>query len=470
MLNPKLWAERTFGAYHLQDAHRTWREVRVAAQMAANASASLPAQMQGWKEVIALYCLLDQEDVTFEALMQPHLQHTREEIVRHPVVLLLQDTTEVDLSHRLHVSGLGQVGNERGQGFFLQTMLVVVPQSRAVVGCVSQEAFVRAPAPKSERRSQRRFRQDRETDGWMRLLRQGGTFPDTTSIVHVGNRGADLFDFFHASRETHTPFLVRAAQNRRAQNEEEEVGDLLEQVRAWPSRQRRVFEVPPTHGRQARTTLLEISFGPMTGLPPRNEPHANKHPFPLWVIRLWEEQPPAGEEPLEWVVQTSVQTATLQEAWERGTWYGHRWVVEDSHQCLKTGCRLQQRQLQTGKRFFRLLGLLSPVAVRLLQQRDLARSEPDRFTCEVLDVDVLTVVATQAGLDPASMTIQVFWQEVARLGATWLVAGMGQQAGRPCGRAGSGFRPCLRAFISLIASVCKMCIKDRAQARGLLPQ
>jgi hypothetical protein len=88
----------------------------------------------------------------------------------------------------------------------------------------------------------------------------------------------------------------------------------------------------------------------------------------------------------------------------------------------------------------------------------------------VLDVDVLTVVATQAGLDPASMTIQVFWQEVARLGATWLVAGMGQQAGRPCGRAGSGFRPCLRAFISLIASVCKMCIKDRAQARGLLPQ
>ncbi len=277
MLNPKLWAERTFGDSDLNDVRRPRRAVQVAEQMASNASASLPAQMRGWKETIALYRLLDAEEVTFEALMQPHWHHTRDQCQQHPVVLLVQDTTEIDLSHRAHLSGVGQVGNERGRGFYLQTMLAVVPQSRAVLGCALQEPFVRTPAPNSERRSQRRFRQDRETDVWMRLVKQVGSFPSQTCIVHVGDRGADMFDFFHACQATHTHFLVRAAQNRRTQNEEKEVGYLLEQARAWPSQQSRPFEVPASHGRQACTTQLHLAFGPMTLLPPRHEPRATSH-------------------------------------------------------------------------------------------------------------------------------------------------------------------------------------------------
>jgi hypothetical protein len=416
MLNPRLWAERTFGSSPLKDVRRTRRAVQVAQQMAAHASASLPAQMQGWKEVIALYRLLDEDDVTFEALMQLHWQSTREQISQHSVVLLVQDTTEIDLSHRLHLSGLGQVGNERGRGFYLQTMLAVLPQSRAVLGCAMQEPFVRTPAPTSERRSQRRFRQARETDVWMRLVSRVGSFSASSTIVHVGDRGADMFDFFHACQATQTHFLVRAAQNRRTTSDDDEIGYLLEHVRAWPSQQSRPFEVPASHGRQARSTQLHLSFGPMTLLPPRNEPRASKQPLPLWVIRLWEEEPPPGEEPLEWILLTSLSTTTLEQAWERGTWYSHRWVVEDYHQCLKTGCRIEQRQLQTVERFFRLLGLLSPVAVRLVQLRDAARSCPDRPASGLVAADLLTVVAAQTGLDPSTMTAEVFWREVARLG------------------------------------------------------
>ena len=146
--------------------------------------------------------------------------------------------------------GTGQVGNERGRGFSLQTMLAVLPQSRMVLGCALQEPFVRTPAPPKERRSQRRFRQDRETDVWMRLVSQIGSFPASSTIVHVGDRGADLFDFFHACQATQTHFLVRVAQNRRTQNDEQEVGYLLDQARAWPSQQRRPFEVPASHGRR----------------------------------------------------------------------------------------------------------------------------------------------------------------------------------------------------------------------------
>ncbi len=111
LLDPERWAKRTFGPSRLQDIRRTGRAVKAARHMAENASASLPAQMQSWKETMALYRLLDEPDVTFEALMQPHWHQTREQIETQPVVLLVQDTTEVDLSHHPKTKGLGQVGN-----------------------------------------------------------------------------------------------------------------------------------------------------------------------------------------------------------------------------------------------------------------------------------------------------------------------------------------------------------------------
>ncbi len=129
------------------------------------------------------------------ALMQPHWQQTREQIAKEPVVLLVQDTTQVDLSQHPHTTGLGQVGNERGRGLYLQTVLAILPQSGAVVGCALQEPWVCVPAPAGETRSQRRQRQERETDVWMRLVRRLGSFPAQTTTVHVGDRGADLFPF-----------------------------------------------------------------------------------------------------------------------------------------------------------------------------------------------------------------------------------------------------------------------------------
>src|SRR5215469_6522309 len=76
------------------------------------------------------------------------------------------------------------------------------------------------------------------------------------------------------------------------------------------------------------------------------------------AIRVWEEQTPEGEEPLEWILVTSVATMTLDQAWERVGWYEHRWIVEDYHQGLKTGCRLEARQVQSADRLIRRLGLL----------------------------------------------------------------------------------------------------------------
>src|SRR5437667_9477588 len=142
LLDPKSWAERTFGNVQLQDLRRTRRAVQAASNLAENPLGSLPAQMHTWKETKALSRLLDEPDVTFAALMQPHFQQTREQALSSPVVLLVQDTTDIDLSHRHKISGVGQIGNERGRGFFVTTVLAVRTERLEVLGCLAQVPIV----------------------------------------------------------------------------------------------------------------------------------------------------------------------------------------------------------------------------------------------------------------------------------------------------------------------------------------
>src|SRR5690348_1060782 len=187
-----LWLDPTEG--HTSD--KTGSEG--ATRMAHDASASLPHQMQTWKEVKAVYRLLAEPDVTFEALMQPHWQETQAGLAGQARVLLVQDTTELDLSHRSKMVGLGQIGNAKGRGMLLQTVLAIVPESRMVLGCIAQKPFIRVPAPAKEQRYQRRHREHRETDVWMQMVEQVGSPPTASSLVHVGDRGADMVPFFRA--------------------------------------------------------------------------------------------------------------------------------------------------------------------------------------------------------------------------------------------------------------------------------
>jgi hypothetical protein len=128
--------------------------------------------------------------------------------------------------------------------------------------------------------------------------------------VRIGSPSAE------ACQATQTHFLVRAGKSRRVQTSEDEISYSLTQVRAFPSQASRPFEVPARHGHPGRSTQLQLSCGQRTLVPPR----ASKEPLTVWVMRVWEEQAPEGEEPLEWLLMTSVPTSTLAQAWERVGW------------------------------------------------------------------------------------------------------------------------------------------------------
>ena len=148
--------------------------------------------------------------------------------------------------------------------------------------------------------------------------------------------------------------------------------------------------------------------------PPKHSPR--QLPIAAWVVRVWEPAPPPGVAPVEWLLLTSVPTDSVAAAWERVHWYTCRWLIEDYHQCLKTGCRIEQRQVQAGERLQRLLGLCAPVAVRLLQLREAARAAPDQPAGEALPPEVVAVVAALSGRPPGTLSADACWRQIARLG------------------------------------------------------
>ena len=325
LLSPQQWAKHTFGSAHLGDQRRTQRAVEIAASIARHPGASLPRQMPDEAALHAAY------DVDYQA---------------HPTT-----------------TGLGPIGSGSHQGFLLQTVLAVLPDSREVLGIAQQEPFLRQPAPKGETRRERQER-ERELQVWERSIQALGLPPAGVQWIHVGDRGSDIFSFLSLCRKLGCDFVVRAAQDRcvdllveqadtpvaprshhcRPAEQAAQSLHLFEVVRGWAAQGQQDLELESTQKYPKRVAHLSISWGALRRLSPRSQEGSALRPLGVWVVRVWEPEPPEGIEPLEWVRLSSVPTHTSAHAWQRVGWYRARWIVEDLHQGLKTGCRVEQRQ------------------------------------------------------------------------------------------------------------------------------
>ena len=437
MLSALQWAESTFGSVHLGDQRRTARAVAIASAIAHHPAASLPAQMPDEAALEASYRFLQTPDVTYEQLIGPHVAQTRAQASKQQQVLLIQDTTEVDYQQHPTTTGLGPIGNGTHHGYLLQSVLAVVPTSREVLGLMHQEPFLRQPAPKGETRHQREQR-ERESQVWERSVQAIGTPPDGVQWIHVGDRYSDIYSFLSLCKQQQCDFVVRAAQDRcvdllveqadaavpprshhprrAGQEAAPKPQHLFEVVRGWTAAGSQDLHLEASKQTKARVARVVISFGCLRLLPPQNQQACQLRPLVVWVVRVWEPEPPEGVEALEWVLLTSVPTATLVQAWERVDWYRARWIVEDYHQGLKTGCSIEERQLQSYEALRRLLGFLAPTAVRLLQLRAAARETPERLAGEFLPTDLVQVVAVLANVPVAELTAQQCWYTIARRG------------------------------------------------------
>jgi hypothetical protein len=380
VLDVEQWAEKQFGSCALGDVRRTRRAVKVATEIASYPDGSTPNQIERWSDLKAAYRLFDQPSVTFQTLTAPHWRQTRGGA--SGVVLLISDTMETDFGIHRNVEGLGPTGDGGGRGFLLHSSLMVHPDTREVLGLAGQELFYRRPTGRAAENSYRRTQRSRESEVWGRLIDLVGPPAAGVRYVHVGDRGADNMEVFCHCRQQQSGWVIRATQLKRIV--ETPTGRRLHLER-WLAAQDLLgtyeLSVRATAKEPARTARLEVRAAPAILITPRRKtPYLRQigtQRIVEWVVEAREVKPPAGATPVRWVLHTSEPVLGFEDAWRILEFYEARWLIEEFHKCLKTGCRIESRMYMTARRLEAIAGMLSIVAVRLLQLKSIARKHPE---------------------------------------------------------------------------------------------
>lgn len=189
---------KNFAKVDLGDVRSTRRLILSAAKIAAHPEKSFN-QVFNWSELRGFYRLCNQEAATLSAIQDSHWQHTRSEMAKQPLVLILHDTTEMDFTSHTALEGTGPIGDGKGRGFLQHNSLAVLPKPRQVLGLAYQQWQVRKEAPKSAHTSKRK-RRERESMLWIRGIEATGRPPEGCRWVDVGDRGADIYEAMVAAQ------------------------------------------------------------------------------------------------------------------------------------------------------------------------------------------------------------------------------------------------------------------------------
>jgi hypothetical protein len=424
LLDAGQWAQKQFADARLGDVRRSRRLVRVATALARAKSGTLAKALDSWSDLKAAYRLVDLPDATREAVQEPHLAGVREALGQDGVYLIIEDTTDIDLTHRRDLEEvMGWIGDGRGIGFWLHTSLALRVEGYddeerprvGVVGLLAQQAWQRTHQPrrKRETRAQRAHRPDRESDRWAKAL-EGVRAPSEATWIYVADREGDIYETFERCKRADVRFIVRAKHPRALH---EAAGSIFDAVAVTPAVGGYEIPLRARPGMSARQAGVEVRCATVEIRGPWR-PGGRRGPLELTVLEVREVAPPPEQKaPIHWRLLTDLPCGDWQAVRRAIGYYERRWLIEEYHKALKSGLGMEQTQLGTPARILTLCGILSVVACRLLELKCRARAEPDEpIDPGSISPTALAVLTAYYGEPASGWTWRVLLVSIARLG------------------------------------------------------
>lgn len=403
-------------------------------QMARRPGGTLPQKLVKRAELVGGYRMFNNPKVTHQAILRAHRASCLQRLGDHRgKVLLIHDTTVLDYSG-LDVDGLGQVGDGHGKGLYAHNSLAVIPATRQVVGLFNQILHKRARVPKGESKKKRQARKDRESRLWKQAVADLPPMPPGVVVTDVSDRGSDLSEYIWHELSAGRQFIVRSQHNRKlaedpaaqddaAQDDDDDdatpILKLHDRLRALASMGQYTLRVPAREGGWREATMT-LAWEKVQIVPPR-QPRGEhgRDPISVCGVIAREVSPPAGEDPLEWILLTNRPVESFEQAREVVEDYACRWMVEDYHKAIKSGCGIEETQMTTLHGLSNVIGLLSVLGVHVLRLRCNARDEAIREQPARLHEEPLKVRLAARDSKHESwreMTVWEFYLAVAKLG------------------------------------------------------
>jgi Domain of unknown function (DUF4338)/Transposase DNA-binding len=400
-LHSERWVEAEFGEVDLGHQDATQRLLRIAQAKAQNPSASYPECFAGDRhELKAYYRFIGQkrEQMNPEAILSGHRRQTIRRIKGYRRVLVIQDTTDLDFSERLHCNELGDIGkNQTGavsQGLKMHSALAVSEEGLPL-GVLATNIY--ASHFDSEDKAQNRPIEQKESYRWLRTieqLREISQWAPDTELIAVGDRESDLFELFDYRRRKarHLHLLVRARYDRCLEDEPRKLFAHLEalavmgQAHLAVPRQREKKAKPSQPGRIAlppRRAKVQLRWDKVTISAPKTAQTRQLPAMELYALLLSELDAPKGAKPLRWVLLSTVPIQSRKQALRCLRWYTRRWRIEEWHRVLKSGCRIEAHQHQSAAKLARAIAIDTVIAWRVMLLTLLGRQAP-QMRCELI--------------------------------------------------------------------------------------
>jgi len=375
------------GAIDLGDRRLNRRARRLLEQLGDKPTVSIPAACGGWGETRAAYRLFDHPAVSAERVLAPHLACTEERLRAHPRVLCIQDTTELDYTTKKDsIAGLGPLNYETRWGLYLHPTLALTPE-RVPLGLLDLHSWTREPGSLGEEKDPNRPLEAKESvrwvDGFARVSALAEQLTDTR-LTDIADRDGDLYDLFVEAPcpERGADWLVRVQHSDRLLTDGRKLRAALD---AAPVLTEITFERPASNGRKARTVHQQIKAVRVTLKPPAR-PDRTLAEVTVTALLATEPHPPAFEAPLDWLLLTNLSVETPEQAIEKLSWYLCRWQIEVYFKVLKSGCRVEQLQLEARERLEPALAFYMIIAWRVLYLTMLGRDCPE-MPCDAVFAD-----------------------------------------------------------------------------------
>lgn len=368
----------------LGDKRLNRRSKVIVEALAVNPESSINAACDGWSDTLAAYRFFDNDAISPEQILQPHRAATERRMHEHPVVLIVQDTTELDYTnHPPEDARCLNVDNRFG--LYLHSHLAVTPD-KLCLGVVGTEFFDRAPESLGLSDDRDRLPiEEKESFRWLKGYRLAcdlvAACPQT-QIINVADRESDIYEIFLEAQQHVGPradYIIRAKDNRCTPKRDPAGGPYTYlKVRDEVSRSNllttRTIDLSQTPKRAARQAVLEIRAITVVVKPPHvrgNRPCVTHN-----VVLVEEVNGPGDGTDVSWLLITTLPIETVDQILNVIDYYVARWTVEIYFRTLKTGCRVEEIQLETTIRLKRCLAFYQIIAWRVLHLTYLNRTTP----------------------------------------------------------------------------------------------
>ena len=131
------WEKDELGDVSLGDSRLNNRFLQIASDLSSKPLESINKASEDWANTKAAYRFFQNEKVSPNKILKPHIDQTHKRILNYPFVLGLQDTTVFNYTNHSKTKGLGKIGygsREEGatesKGFYLHQTLAVAPNGQ----------------------------------------------------------------------------------------------------------------------------------------------------------------------------------------------------------------------------------------------------------------------------------------------------------------------------------------------------